>query len=104
MAALIDWALVGYSALWVFGLSLILATLSFAHYYASEAGAKFGQVLTTPPYALALNVGGVFTCAGFFGTAQMWWERAAWLALALAFGYQAWQAYAPGRRPPPSSR
>ena len=92
---LIDWRLVGFSALWVLGLSIILAAWSAADYEASQgpSHARTRDVLRTPRYQAGLNAGMLLFCLGLLGSAHTWWEGALWLLLAVAFGFQAWQAW-----------
>jgi hypothetical protein len=92
---MVDWYLVGFSALWILGLSLMLATLSYADYEAYRRQARTRDVLAEPGYQLALNAGLSLFCLGLLGSARAWWERALWVVLALAFSVQvvrAWQA------------
>ena len=90
---LIDWRLVGFSALWITGLSIVLAALSFADYIAAQQRLRTRAVLGWPSYQAAVNVGLVLFCVGLVGSARAWWEQLLWAALAVAFGYQAWSAW-----------
>ena len=92
---LIDWRLVGFSALWILGLSIVLAAFSFADYRASQAETKTRtlDVLKSSGYRAAINAGLLLFCLGLLGSARAWWEGLLWLGLAAGFGYQAWQAW-----------
>jgi hypothetical protein len=92
---LIDWRLVGFSALWILGLSIILAAFGAADYAASQAPshARTRDVLRTPGYQAALFSGMLLFCLGLLGSVHTWWEAALWLGLASAFAYQTWQAW-----------
>ena len=90
---LIDWALVGRSALWILGLSLVLACLSFADYEASQGKRRLREVLSRRGYQRGLHIGLALFCLGLIGSARAWWEAALWGLLAAAFAYQAWQAH-----------
>ncbi|MBI4770269.1 MAG: hypothetical protein HY784_07640 [Chloroflexi bacterium] len=93
---LIDWALVAYRALWIVGLSLILAALSFADYRAAEMKLRFWQVLKEPAYQAAIQMGLLLTCLGLLGGARSWWEQIIWVGLAVLASigaYQAWIAW-----------
>ncbi len=95
---LIDWRLVGFSALWIVGLALILAACSFADDAAHARPTSTRAVLGEPGYQVALNMGLLLFCLGLVGSAQAWWELALWLALAAAFAYStglAWRARPP---------
>ena len=92
---LIDWRLVGFSSLWILGLSIILTAFSAADYEASRAPsqARTRDVLRMPGYQAALWGGMVLFCLGLLGSARAWWEGVLWIGFAIAFGYQAWQAW-----------
>ena len=96
---LIDWRLVGFSALWITGLSLILAAFSFGDYIASQRRLRTRDVLRWPGYQAAINSGLVLFCVGLIGSAHTWWEQLLWAVLAVAFGYQAWGAWRRRARP-----
>ena len=96
---LIDWRLVGFSALWIVGLSIILAALSFGDYVAAQQRVRLRVVLAWPGYRAAINSGLVLFCLGLLGSSRAWWEQLLWAALVIAFGYQAWVAW--GRRARP---
>ncbi len=86
---LIDWRLVSFSALWIAGLSLILAACSFADYSAAERHLRTRTVLRQPGYQAAINAGLVLFCLGLMGSSRTWWEQVLWGALAIAFAYLA---------------
>jgi len=90
---LIDWRLVGFSALWLSGLSVILAAFSFGDYTASQRRLRTRQVLGWPGYQAAFNAGLVLFCLGLAGTAPALWQQLLWAVLAVAFGYQTWAAW-----------
>ncbi len=92
-AGLIDWRLVGFSALWILGLSVLLATLSFADYTAHTERARLRDTLGRRSYRAAIYGGLTLFGLGLTGTAGTWWETAIWIALSLAFGFLAWQAW-----------
>ena len=98
---LIDWRLVGFSALWLSGLSVILAAFSFGDYTASQRRLRTREVLGWPSYQAAFNSGLVLFCLGLMGVAQVWWQQGLWAVLAAAFAYQTWAAWR--RRPRPEA-
>lgn len=98
---LIDWRLVGFSALWILGLSIVLAAVSFADYEASRQAQRTRVILREPRYRLAWNGGLALFCLGWLGTASAWWVGTAWLGLAAWFGYETWQAWRESRAPGP---
>ena len=88
----IDWPLVGFSALWILGLSLVVAALSFADYSANRSHASIRQVLRGSHYQTVLKLSGLLFTLGMLGVSRGGWERLAWAILAAAFGYETWQA------------
>jgi len=97
---LIDWRLVAFSALWITGLSVLLAALSFADYIASQRRLRTRQVLLQPGYQAALYGGLVLFCLGVGGASNVWWQQLLWVVLAAAFGYQTWTAWRKRAGPP----
>jgi hypothetical protein len=97
---LIDWQLVGFSTLWITGLSIVLAALSFADYVAAAQRLRTRAVLGWPGYQAAINAGLMLFCLGLIGSARAWWEQLLWAALTIAFGYQTWTAWRRRARPP----
>lgn len=85
---MIDWVFVGLNALWIFGLSLVLATLSLAFYTASYQNKKLFEVLKG--YATFLNLGMLLICLGSCGLARTGWERLLWGVLALGTVANLW--------------
>ncbi len=75
---------VGANALWILGLSLLLATFSMAHYTAHSNDTTFGQVLKSTGYELSITISLVLFCAGIAATDDRWWARIIWIALGIA--------------------
>jgi hypothetical protein len=96
---LIDWRLVGFSALWLSGLSVILAAFSFGDFTASQQHVRTREVLGWPGYQATFNVGLVLFCLGLIGSAHALWEQLLWAVLAVAFAYQTWAAWRRRARP-----
>ncbi len=90
---MIDWALAGFSALWIVGLSLGLASLSLANYRASEERRKVGAILGLPGFQAAVDLGMTLFCLGMAGVAPAVWEQFLWGALAVVFGAKAGAAW-----------
>jgi len=90
MTPLIDWVSVGFSALWILGLGLVTAALSFANYLASQQKRRFRQVLEMPNCRIMINLGLVLFCLGLAGSVSIVWERLLWAVLALIFAVQIW--------------
>jgi hypothetical protein len=89
---MIDWYSVGFGALWILGLGLVTAALSFAYYLASEQKRRFRQMLELPACRIMINLGLVLFCLGLAGGVSAVWERLLWAVLALIFAVQIWQA------------
>lgn len=83
---------VAANALWVLGLAVVLAALSWAHWVAQEEGVRLRRVLSRRGLRWPLDVGLLLFCAGLAATSRRWWERALWGVLALAWGVQAGSA------------
>jgi Mn2+/Fe2+ NRAMP family transporter len=91
--ALIDWRMVGFAALWIFGLAIVLTAVGFADYRASRESARTADVLRRSGYRAAANAGLTLFCIGLLGSGHVWWELAIWGSLALAFGFFAWEGW-----------
>ncbi|HET7011757.1 MAG TPA: hypothetical protein VFI11_13355 [Anaerolineales bacterium] len=83
---LIDWRMVGFAALWIAGLAVILSALGFAIYHATAQGRRFREEISRPGFAAAINLGLMTFCLGQLGASQAWWETTLWIALAASFG------------------
>ena len=94
---MIDWVSVGFSALWILGLGLVTAGLSFASYLASQQKRRFRQALEMPACRIMMDLGLVFFCVGLAGDVSAIWERLLWAVLALIFAVQTWQARKMGK-------
>lgn len=88
------WGVVA-NGLWVLGLSVLLAALSWASWAASEEKVRFRAALARTGIQQALNLGLFLFCAGLAATGRTWWERVLWGLLAAAWVAQAWMT---GRR------
>ena len=90
---LIDWRWVAFSALWLTGLAVLLATFSFADYLAAQRHVRARLVLGWPGSLTAIYAGFLLFCVGLFGTAPAGWQQALWALLAAAFAYLTWAAW-----------
>lgn len=97
---LIDWRLVGFSALWLSGLSVLLAAFSFADYLAAQQHVRTRAVLGWPGSQAVINTGFLLFCLGLLGTAHPGWQQMLWAFLAAAFAYLAWSAWRRARPQP----
>ena len=76
---------VSLSALWILGLSLILAVLAIAVYLAGENHQSLGKLLNDGKASFFLNLGAILMCAGLAGLANPGWEKILWGLLGLGF-------------------
>jgi hypothetical protein len=81
----IDWTHLLANALWIFGVSVILATLSYASWQSSIDGEKFSKHLRTPNIQLGLNFGGFLFSAGLTVTTDIIWQKILWGFLSCIF-------------------
>jgi hypothetical protein len=86
---MIDFWGVLFNFLWILGLAVILAVLSYASYEAAIATRIAKQRLRDKldefAYALALDVGLVLFCAGLAATEDRWWARLLWIGLGIVW-------------------
>jgi hypothetical protein len=82
---MIEWFLLGFNALWITGLSLVAAALSFTNYLGGRKKLGFMQAIKTPVCRIMIDLGLVFFCLGRVGGLSAIWERLLWGALAFFF-------------------
>lgn len=85
---MIDVWSVAANGLWVLGLSILLATLSWAAWASTAGEAPLRIVIMQPRIRLGVDAGLLLFCAGLAATARTWWERLLWGALAAAWAVQ----------------
>ena len=78
---MIDWVSVGFGALWILVLGLVVAALSFSNYLASPHKRRFKQALEMPACPILIDLGLVFFCLGWAGGVSAVWERIVWVVL-----------------------
>ena len=91
---MIDWIAVGFGALWIFGLALLLAALSMADYRRVQSGKKWREVWAGRSFQVLSNAGLMCFCFGLIGIVRTDWEGVMWGALGLgfaAFALRAWR-------------
>ena len=97
MAELIDWIGVARNALWILGLSIVLAALSYALWWARISRHGLRRTLGRAAFQVPLNLGLLlFSISLAWGSWRIW-ERLAWIALAVAFACQVILALRTGR-------
>ncbi len=76
---MIDWLGLVASAIWILGLGILLATLSYA--YALSEGASIRRVLAQAPFRLATTSGGMLFALGTGLAVDTWFERVGWFVV-----------------------
>jgi hypothetical protein len=85
------WGVIANS-LWILGLAVLLAVLSWAHWVASTERGRLRAVLRRPRILQGLDLGLFLFCTGLAATGYTWWERILWGLLAAAWIFQIWSA------------
>ena len=80
---MIDWPLVFFSAVWIGGAALALATCSYASWSASMHGERLRAVLQRSVYQRVLLAAACLICVGLGLTAASWLETLLWIILAI---------------------
>lgn len=101
--SLIDWAGVARNALWILGLSIVLAAWSYVTWDAGQRRVRLRRAVTWPLLHVPVTAGLLLFSISLCWGARALWERIAWAALALAFVWQmvmGWRAaHSGGWRP-----
>ncbi len=84
MADMIDLWGVFSNFLWILGLSVLLATWSYAYYEARMSDKKVSEKFNELTYALSLDVGLLLFCAGLAATEHRGWARLIWILMGIA--------------------
>lgn len=93
---MIDLRTVVAGTLWVTGLAVVLAALSWANWEAKTGGERLRAALERPAIRRAIDGGLALFCTGLAVGAGRWWERALWGLLAAVWvALMVW----PARRP-----
>ena len=87
---MIDWLNVLFNLLWVLGLALILAALSYADWLAHVRGLRTRQLLGTPTFRFCLSAGLGLVSLGLLLLSRGWLERLLWAGLVLVLAWCAW--------------
>lgn len=87
--AVIDWPKVATNALWILGLSIVLAAFSYHDWLAAETGRTWRELFKRRSWRLPATGGFALTCAGWaLAQAAYWWTKAGWAALAVWFAWK----------------
>jgi len=82
---MIDWYNLITNAVWIFGCSIVLATLSYSSWEASTKKSSFKELIQQHKIQIPLNVGGLLFTIGLAGTTQITWQKILWLIFSLIF-------------------
>ncbi|MGC8779485.1 MAG: hypothetical protein ACP5UQ_01330 [Anaerolineae bacterium] len=96
---LIDWPGVARNALWILGLSIVLAAWSHSRWWAAVHGVKLRRMLDWPRVQAPVSAGLLLFCVSLAWSATRGWERGLWILLGLSFAWQlisAWRLAARG--------
>lgn len=96
--ALIDWSGVARNALWIFGLSIVLAAWSYVAWDAGQRRVRLRRASGWPLLQGPLAAGLLLFSASLCWGARTVWERATWAILAAAFAWQLFAAWRTARR------
>jgi hypothetical protein len=88
---MIDLRSVFSGALWILGLAVILAALSWGNWEAKVSRSRLREALARPHLQCAIGAGFALFCAGLALAANRWWERMIWVVLGAFWLFQmAW--------------
>jgi hypothetical protein len=87
---MIDWPHVLFNLLWVLGLALILAALSYTDWLTHVRGLRTRKLLGAPIFQLALFTGLGLVSLSLLLQSRGWLERLLWAGLILALAGCAW--------------
>ncbi len=85
---MIDWPDLAFNSLWILGLAIILAAVSYHDWLAYRTGMRFRELLASPTWRGPFFGGTLLVCLGLALTGRVWWEKLLWAGLALAFAWE----------------
>jgi hypothetical protein len=89
---MVDWLGVATNSVWILGLALVLAVLSYADWSAYTTRQRLRVVLGRAAFRMALWSGLTLFCAGVALSGGRWWERILWGVLAAKAVAEVWRA------------
>jgi hypothetical protein len=105
--SLIDWPALFRNALWILGLSIVLAAWSYVSWLAAQRRVRVWRTINWPVFVVPASAGLMLFATSLAWGATRMWERALWVILAAAFLAQLAQAWREARRqgwqPPPTA-
>jgi hypothetical protein len=82
---MINWADLAINTAWILGLTMILATLSYADWARHCEGTRLRDVMGRITYRFLLNGGMILVCLGLLGGGRSTLERVLWGLMAAWF-------------------
>lgn len=95
---LIDWPGVVRNALWILGLSIVLAAWSYVWWDAGQRRVRWRHAFNWPLLHVPVSLGFLIFVISLCWSGRTIWERVAWAILALAFAWQAVGGWRAARR------
>ena len=95
---LIDWPALARNALWILGLSIVLAAWSYVSWLAARRRVRVWRALEWPVFVVPASAGLAFFAISLAWGATRTWERVLWIILGVAFLAQAAQGWREARR------
>ena len=89
---MVEWLGVATNSVWILGLALVLAVLSYADWSAHTTRQRLREVLGRAAFRVALWSGLTCFCAGVALSGGRWWERILWGVLAVMALAEVWRA------------
>jgi hypothetical protein len=81
----IEWNRLAGAALWIAGLSVLLAGISYHDWWRREHTLRWSDVRRAPSWQLTMSAGMVAFCAGVAAANEAWTARVVWGILAAVF-------------------
>ena len=82
---LIDWPALARNALWILGLSIVLAAWSYVSWLAAQRKVRTWRATGWPAFEVPAAAGLMLFAVSLAWGATRTWERLLWIVLALAF-------------------
>ena len=102
---MIDWIAAGIGALWIAGLAITFAALSYAHWRARQRGETLRRIVGTRGYQVILNLGAAMVGMSLLLSTRSLWERVVWSVLTMVIAalgaHQWWSRWRRARRQRP---
>lgn len=94
---MLDWSSLALDFLWVLGLAVIVATVSYYYWLTAETTLSDRRLGDVPTCIIGVSFGGWLFCVGMAGLARYWWEGAAWGVLVILFAWVMWKSWKSSR-------